>query len=226
MLPASVRPLAAAILSVCATVTLLLGARYAGRSEAGWLDAALASRIHAHLDGRAWPLAAVHLGDPLPVAVASALLVLTCLRLRGWRATLLVLIAVPSAGGLTELLLKPLFHRTYLGGLAYPSGHATAVWVIVVVLAVLLVDPPRPRPGARWRALLAAAALGLAGLSCVALVGTRSHYATDTVGGAAVATAVVLFTALLLDLVPARPAPPAAQPSAPPEQHPPQVNAG
>jgi membrane-associated phospholipid phosphatase len=43
----------------------------------------------------------------------------------------------------------------------------------------------------------------VAGAVAVALVGRHAHYFTDTVGGAAVGTAVVLVTAFFLDwLVP------------------------
>jgi membrane-associated phospholipid phosphatase len=62
----------------------------------------------------------------------------------------------------------------------------------------------RPRLPAALRLLLALAAVLAAGAVAVALVGLGIHYFTDTVGGAAVATAVVLATALILD----RPGPP------------------
>jgi undecaprenyl-diphosphatase len=102
----------------------------------------------------------------------------------------------------TELLLKPLINRTLIGEFAFPSGHATGVTALAVVFAVLLVDPPRPRLPTNLRVLLALAALATAGAVAAAIVAVRSHYATDTLGGAAVATGVVLLTALVLDRLP------------------------
>ena len=101
---------------------------------------------------------------------------------------------------LTELL-KPLIDRTLTGFLSFPSRHTTGIFAVVVAFAVLLIDPPRPRIRAVVRVLLALIALLAAATVAVALVAVRWHYATDTVAGAAVGTAVVLATALTLDLV-------------------------
>ncbi len=49
LLPPAARPPAAVALAVCAAVTALLGAIYAGRSRAGWLDATVDARVEAML---------------------------------------------------------------------------------------------------------------------------------------------------------------------------------
>jgi membrane-associated phospholipid phosphatase len=99
----------------------------------------------------------------------------------------------------TEAVLKPVVHRTLTGEVSFPSGHATGVYAVAVAFAVLLVAPPHPRMPASLRMLLALTALSAASTVAVAIVAAQAHYATDTLGGAAVATAVVMLTALVLD---------------------------
>lgn len=206
-----------ALVLVCLSVTAVLAERYRGQSHGGWLDTTTGAHIRAIFGGHPWFLKLLLLGDPVAVAGMAALLCLGCLSQRRRRAALLVAIAVPAAGAVTELLLKPLIHRTFFGGLAFPSGHATGAFSIAVVVAVLLVDPPSPRLPASRRMLLAGAALGGAVAVCTAVLGANNHYPTDVVGGATMATAVVLLTALLLDLLPTRPfRRPGATPRRPP----------
>jgi hypothetical protein len=64
---------------------------------------------------------------------------------------------------------------------------------------VLFAGPLRSHVPAVVRLLLVLAALTAVGAVAAALVGKGAHYFTDTVGGAAVGTAVVLATALALD---------------------------
>jgi membrane-associated phospholipid phosphatase len=168
------------------------------------LDAAIDGRVRAVLGDHSTPLSlVVHLGDPHAVTLMAVALVLGCLATRRWRAAALVAMAVPAAAVLTKLLLQPLIHRTLTGGVSFPSGHATGVFALAVTFGVLLVNPPYPRVPARLRVVLALAALAVAGIVAVALVSLSFHYTTDTVGGAAVATAVVLLIALILDVFPA-----------------------
>lgn len=204
LLPAPLDRVAVALLSVCVAITVILGARYWGQSQAGWFDTAVSVRVEAVFGGRTSFFRLIWLGDQVTVAVTTAVLCLALLRRRRLRAALLVAVAVPGACIATELVLKPFIHRTYFGGLAFPSGHATGVFAIAVVVSVLLINPPRPRPRAGVRALVAGGALALAGLVCAAVLGAKNHYPTDVVGGAAVATAAVLLTALALDRLPGR----------------------
>jgi membrane-associated phospholipid phosphatase len=190
------------LLAACVALTALLGARYTHQIQAGRLDTAIDVRVQALLGGHPTMLSLVRLGDPVPMTAMTAALILACLVTRRWRGAVLVAVAVPGAVALTELLLKPFIHRTLAGQLSFPSGHATGVFTLAAAFAVLLVDPPRPRIPADLRAFTALGAFFAAAIVATAIVGVHSHYATDTVAGAAVGTAVVLLTALVLDRLP------------------------
>lgn len=205
LVPPALRPLAAALLTACVALTVLLGALLAHHTRESTLDAAVDARIRSGLGGHP---AALHrlsmLGDWLPVAVVATALFLACLVTRKWRGAALVAVVVPVAHGLTERVLKPLVDRTLPDGtVSFPSGHETRVFALAAALAVLLAGPLRPSVPGALRLLLVLAVLAIAGSVAVALVGRSAHYFTDTVGGAAVGTAVVLATAFFLDwLVP------------------------
>jgi membrane-associated phospholipid phosphatase len=200
LLPPATRPWAAVVVVACAALTTAMGVAVRHRTAASHLDTVVATRIEAALGPDAPLLAAlVHLGDPVPVLVLCGLLGWWCLRMRRRRGAVLVAVGVPAAAVLTQVLLKPLINRTLLGGLSFPSGHATAVFALAVVTAVLLADPPPPGPAPRTRAVLAAAALLAALAVAIGLVLLDFHYASDVVAGAAVGTGVVLLTALAVD---------------------------
>jgi undecaprenyl-diphosphatase len=189
-------------LFACVAVTAVLGTLFIHGSRPGWLDAAVDTRVRAGLGGHSRLLNdLVFLGQPIPVIVMTVALVVACLATRRWRGAALVAVAVPAAEAVTELLLKPLIGRTLYGGLSYPSGHATGVFVLAAAVTVLLAGPLRPRLAGPLRLLLALAALLAAAAVAVALIGLGYHYFTDTVGGAAVAIGTVLGTALLVDKV-------------------------
>jgi undecaprenyl-diphosphatase len=141
----------------------------------------------------------VQLGDMIPVAAMTCVLMALCLATRRPPAAVLVAVAVPGAGAISEFLLKPLLHRTLGGALSFPSGHATGIVALAVTLAVLMLNPHRPRLPGCLRATIALGGLGAAGVIGVAIVGARTHYATDAIGGMTVATSVVLLTALIVD---------------------------
>jgi membrane-associated phospholipid phosphatase len=202
LLPAPSSRSAAALLVVSVATTVLLGLRYAHQVRPGRLDTAFDPRIRSVLDGHPVVLGLVRLGDPLAVTAMAAILVATCLAAQRWRAAVLVVVAVPTASAITELVLKPLVHRIIGDGLSFPSGHVTGAFALAVTYAVLLVNPPRPRLAARLRVLLGLGGIVAASAVAVATVAVRAHYTTDTVGGAAVATSVVLLTALVLDRIP------------------------
>jgi undecaprenyl-diphosphatase len=135
----------------------------------------------------------------MPVAVMTSVLVLACLVTRRWRGAVLAVVAVPAAAGVAELVLKPLVGRTLMGALSFPSGTEARVFAVAAVFAVLMADPIRPRIPAAVRLALTVAVLLAAVAVAVALVVLGQHYFTDTVGGAALGTAVALATALVLD---------------------------
>ncbi|HUK69425.1 MAG TPA: phosphatase PAP2 family protein [Streptosporangiaceae bacterium] len=201
LLPAAIRPLAVVLLTVCGVLTVALGVWFAHHTRAGWLDREVDTRVQHLLHGHRVVLNRLAgLGDQIPMITMTAVLFVACLVTRRGRGAVLVVVAIPAAEVLTERV-KPLFGRTLLGDLSFPSGHTTGVFAVAVTFTVLLADPPRPRLPAGLRVLLALAALVVACAVAAALVGLNDHYATDTVGGAAVATAVVLATTLILDRV-------------------------
>jgi undecaprenyl-diphosphatase len=195
------RRLAVALLTVCIAITVLLGVLFAHHTRPGTLDAAVDARVQADLGGHPALLSQLAgLGDRFPVAVMATVLFLGCLVMRRWRGAVLVAVAVPVANVLAEHILKPLVGRTLTSGaLSFPSGHETRVFAVAAALAVLFAEPLRAYVPAVLRLLLASAVLVAVAAVAVALVGEGAHYFTDTVGGAAVGTAVVLVTALALD---------------------------
>ena len=205
LLPASARPWAGALLACCTIVVGLLGALFAHQAKADWLDHAVDSPIISWLGGH--PGLGLWLAAPgslIPAAVVSAAMVVACLLAGRLNGAVLAAAAVPAAVGLDEGLLKPLVHRTYLGELSYPSGHATAMFALAATITVLLLLPPRPPRAGALRVLIAAAAWALAGVVTIAVIGLRWHYFTDTVAGAAVGIGTVCDLALILDLPAAR----------------------
>jgi membrane-associated phospholipid phosphatase len=201
LVPPAMRPFAVALLVACVAITVILGALFAHHARAGTLDTAVDAWIQAGLGGHLRLLNQLAgLGGWIPVGVVAAALLLACLVTRSWRGAVLVAVAVPVAHALTEHVLKPLVGRTLPGGaLCFPSGHETHVFTLTAAFAVLLIGPLHPRMPVAIRLLLALAMLTTAGAVAIALVGKGAHYFTDTVGGAAVGTAVVLATTFVLD---------------------------
>lgn len=201
LLAASARVWAGALLACCAILVAVLGVLFAHQAGAGWFDNAVDAPIitwfrnHPGLAG--W-LAAP--GTLEPAVVLSAIIVVACLLTRRLNGAVLAVIAVPVAVGLDENLLKPLVHRTYLGELAYPSGHTTAMFALAATVVVLLLIPPQPNKAGMLHVLISAAACVLAGIVALGVIGLRWHYFTDTVAGAAVGIGTVCGLALILDL--------------------------
>ena len=144
---------------------------------------------------------------PLVVTVLGVLACCGCLLTHRPRGALLLAIVLP-AGALADIGLKPLIHRTiggslsyprYPASLSYPSGHTIGAFCLAVIVLVLLLGPHRPPLRPAVRALLACAVLAIACVVPVAMITLRMHYFTDTVGGAALATALVLAVALTID---------------------------
>jgi membrane-associated phospholipid phosphatase len=203
LLPGPLRLAAAVLLAACVAVTAVLGSRIVGRGLPGWLDSAFDPRIQAAL-GR-FPLLLNWLPDAGtlgPVALMTLALALACLASRRWTGAVLAAVAVPAATGLTEYVLKPSVGQAI--GQAFPSGHATSMFALAAICAVLLVDPPRRHLSGPVRLLLVVVALLLAAAVAAAMVAIGAHSFTDAVGGAAVGTAVVLACALTLDLAASR----------------------
>jgi undecaprenyl-diphosphatase len=204
LLPAPARLPAAALVAACVVVTVALGLLVAGQHLAGPVDTRIDAALQARLAGHVRAVEAmIALGNVLPSTMVTVAVAVICLAARRYRGALLVA-AIPAAVTLTEYVLKPLFGRTLAGLYSYPSGHVTVAAAIVVTVVVLVTGPDRlPLPAAlRW--LLVAAALAELAAVAVGVVAAGMHYATDTFGGAAVGTGMVLAGALVLDWLGAR----------------------
>lgn len=182
-----------------ALVTAGLGWRYAGESDAGRADRGLTALLDTqHGVPRVLAQAFAALGGPLPVAVALLVLAPLAWALRGGRGLALVLLGPPTAMVTTSLVLKPIVERTRGGELAFPSGHTTSVASLAVACGVLVLGLTAVPRALRLLAVSGLAALVLA--VGAGLVVRGYHYPTDTLGALGVATAVVLSTALAVDL--------------------------
>ena len=212
LLPGSLRLPAAALLAACVAVTAVLGIRIVSGGLTRRLDSAFDPRIQTALSR--FPSLLNWLpdfGTLGPVTLMTMALILASLVSRRWTGAVLAAVAVPVATGLTEYVLKPYVGKAI--GQAFPSGHATSMFALAAICAVLLVHPPRRQVPAAIRLLLVFMALLLAAAVAAAMIAIGAHQFTDAVGGAAVGTAVVLACALTLDLVASRlPREPAAPP--------------
>jgi len=204
LLPGPARPWAGALLVCSAILVASLGVLFAHQTRADWFDHAVDAPIIAWFTGHqglALWLAAP--GSLIPAGALAAAIVIGCVLAGRLNGAFLALAAVPVSEAVSEGLLKPLIHRTYLGGVAYPSGHTTAISALTATLIVLLLVSRRPvqtRAMRRLSVLIPAAACVVAVGVAIGLIGLRWHYFTDILAGAAVGAGTVCGLALLLDL--------------------------
>jgi membrane-associated phospholipid phosphatase len=154
------------------------------------------------LPGHEYAYGLVGMFNPAPFAVLSISVVVGAIAARRPRAAAAAAATMLGAGVTTQVL-KPLlaFQRDFpplhfMGPVAYPSGHTTAV--MSLALALIIVSPARLRP-------LAAAAGGLLTVATVfSILVLGGHYPSDIVGGLLVATAwaSVATAVLRLELKP------------------------
>jgi membrane-associated phospholipid phosphatase len=195
------RPWALLVLAGCVLTVLGLGLLFRGQAGPDAFDRAADAPVVASFAAHQGALPWLALpGTVIPAVAVTAVIGLCCLFARRLNAAALAVTAVPAAAGLDDALLKHLFHRTYLGQLAFPSGHTTAVAAVTATLAVLLLIPPQRTATRVTRLALVALACAVTITVAVAVIGLRWHYLTDTVAGAAAGIAVVITLALLLDL--------------------------
>jgi len=207
------------VLAGCAIVVAVLGAAFTGQTRADGFDNAVDSPFITFFAGHKnlllW-LAAP--GTLVPAAVVSVVIAVWCVLAGRLGGAILALTAVPVATTLDDGLLKHVFNRTYLGALAFPSGHTTSVVALTITLAVLLLVPPQQASTRSARLLVLAVCCVAVAVVVVAVMALRWHYFTDTVAGAAVGVGTVCALALTLDLVseripPRSPSAPAAEQS-------------
>lgn len=129
--------------------------------------------------------------DPQVLVIVLLLAVAVALRGRRWRLAAVVAVCPIVAIAIAQMC-KPLFGRTKAGALAYPSGHTTAL-VVVVGMVVLVV-------GARIAVLGAAAVVVGVGMLGPSMT---FHYYTDCVGALFLGTAIVCIAAQVAGSVPA-----------------------
>ncbi|MGD9528163.1 hypothetical protein [Pseudonocardia sp.] len=199
LIPHGVRGRVLAVVLAASAVFVVLAARYAGGSDPRWFD------DHAHdvitdvtPRGRTLRLL-LELGSPTSVVVIAVVVALLCLWLRRPRAAALALLG-PGLTGLVTTFTKPLIGRTLRGEYAYPSGHTGGATSTALVLAILAVLVLRPEPR-RALAIVLGAGAAAAATFAVLVVAAHWHYATDAIGGACVALAAVLGSALVIDAV-------------------------
>lgn len=117
------------------------------------------------------------LGNTVPITLLALVTALAATKLR--RPDLMVAaVAAPLAGAILSVLGKHLVDRDGPEGLAYPSGHATVVAALAVVVVLLATELPT----VKRIALQAGSGLVVLG-SSAGLVTEDYHYATDTMGG-------------------------------------------
>jgi membrane-associated phospholipid phosphatase len=200
LLPASARRWAGALVICCGAFIAAVGVVVAHHTTADRFDHAVDAPVVGWFGGHhGLALWLAFPGSLIPAITISAAIVVACVLAGRLNGALLALMAVPVAGGVTEYLVKPLVHRTLLGGIAYPSGHTTAIVALAATLTVLLLDPPRPGRAVAARAAILAVAYALVVGVVIGLIGLRWHYFTDTVAGAAVGGGTVCALALALD---------------------------
>ena len=195
------RAWAGTTLAACVIVVVLTGLLFKGETGPdgfdGAVDLPVIAFFRAHDGVLPW---FVLPGDLIPTIAISVGIAAGCLIAKRPNGAVLVVAAVPAATGLDDGLLKHLFHRTYLGVLSFPSGHATSVFGMTATLAILLLVPPQRARTRAVRAAVVATACVIAVMVVIGVIGLRFHYFTDTVAGAAVGVGTVLALALLLDL--------------------------
>jgi membrane-associated phospholipid phosphatase len=195
LLPGRLRLAAAVLLAGCVAVPVVLAVHFVGRGHSGPLDSGIDPLIINY-----WHYYRLsELGTLRPVALMTLALVMTCVATRRWSGTVLAAVVAPAATGLTEYVLKP-----YVGGplgQGFPSGHATSMFGLAAVCAVLLANPPRRRISGPIRLLLVFIALALATAVAVTMIAIGAHHFTDALAGAAVGAGVALACALALDLM-------------------------
>jgi membrane-associated phospholipid phosphatase len=203
LLAASARPRLAAVLTGCAILVAALGALFAGQSTADAFDRTVDSPVITVFAGhRGLALWLAFPGTTIPAVVLTAALTIGCLLTGRRRGAVLALLVVPVTAVITDWLLKPLVHRTYIGQVVYPSGHTATIVALAATLTVLLLAPPRPALPRWLRIVILAVAYLTAMVVVIGVIAVRFHYFTDTVAGAAVGIGTVCALALVLDLIP------------------------
>jgi len=155
------RGLAAVIVMAAVIAMLALGVRYAHTRTPGRLDRHIDDEIRRRLANHPQLLVRlVDLANPGSVVVICALLFALFLLLNRTRIAILAVLGPALAGGLVDLVLKPLFDRHLDTMLSFPSGHTAATASLALVVIMAMIGPARlPWPlVVRWLVVVAATA--------------------------------------------------------------------
>src|SRR5690348_3909065 len=131
------RRLAGAVAGACLAVPLLLAALFQGKRFGNPFDDKVQGAIVWHLSTRVLD-GLLHLTDPVPMTAALAVLAAAAALCRRWALCAVTVLSPLLALLVTEVVLKPLVHRTHQGGLAFPSGHERAPACLATILALLV----------------------------------------------------------------------------------------
>ena len=204
LLPAGTRRPAAIVATGCLVLVALLGTISAHQGHGDAVDRTVDSWVIGLGIPRHILSLVSRIGGLTAVTALTAALAAACLAARRVSGAVLAVSGVALASALTELVLKPVVHRTITGYLAYPSGHTTGLFALASAIAVVMLAPRSGRPHPAVRIAVIGAAVVVASAVGIAMIGLQYHYFTDTVAGAAVGTGVVIGVAFLLDLPVAR----------------------
>jgi membrane-associated phospholipid phosphatase len=199
LVPGPARRVAVALTCCCGVVVTVGAVLGAGRSRPNALSKPVDSWIRDHIGAHQTALQLISDLGVLGAELVAVVLVLAALTVRRRNAAALALVSVPLAWILTEFVLKPLVGERIDNYLTYPSGHTQAVFCVVTVLAVALLNPTRARPPGWLRVVIPAVMVAVGVAVAISMIGLDYHYFTDTVAGAALGVGVALGTALCLD---------------------------
>lgn len=130
-------------------------------------------------------------------AISAALVVAFALGYLRRAVLRVVVYAALGAAALliSELVAKPLVHRTFDTELTFPSGHVTAVSATALALWLALY----PLLGTRARIVTFALGVGWTLLMSLAVVGAAWHTPVDAVGSMLLAVGIVTVGAALME---------------------------
>jgi membrane-associated phospholipid phosphatase len=200
LIPLERRGAALGTAGIAALVVAVLAVLVHGKRQTA-VDHWIARWIYDHLRSPWTAHVLLNTSDSVLIVTVLGSLVVGALLRRAWNVAAFAVLGPTAAVLVSELVLKPLVHRPIgAAGLAvanaFPSGHETGVVAAVTVLAVLALRM-------KWRLGVEVAVVSVLGLwSLAAAVGLARnflHFPSDTLGGAGVAVAVVLATAVAID---------------------------
>jgi undecaprenyl-diphosphatase len=193
----------AAVLATCAVVFAAVSVDVTHHGPLDRADLRVARWNAVHMPG--WveaPARVLTYAGWGPVLAVFAVALAAWLVRAGRVRDAVVLLAAPAASGTATSLLKLAFHRPrpdvgsaihLPGTYAYPSGHTSGAFCVLLLLALLAAEPR----GERARRFALGAALALATVVAVTRVVLNAHYVSDVVAGACVGLAAVSLALLV-----------------------------